>query len=840
MKAESLSLKLSNYSFRLSPVRLPSCFSLAAFYIARYAFKNLKAGDAVQTNYTKPNLYFNKRRLTFLSIVAPLGIVLLLGGARLFWSPFLPLTSAPDEPQARENLRKLTRGGALPNETAIQNIISNAPHTPTTTLANIVLARIKFAARDFNGAVSLLSKNSRAINQQTSLGDYALQLRADALAQSGRRDEARALYEQLANEFPNSLLARRAIIKAAEISLGENHTLKSLQNLIDADDGAVLLLAAKTYERQNDMTRALAAYRRIYFYAPASLESADAAAALARLNSSTAPANADEANTRAEKLFAAKRYNDAAQSYGEAFAAFPNTANDKTQLHRGLAAYNVGTHRLTEAVIALNAISSGSSERAEALFYLAQANAKAHQWSAAHAATNELQRNFANSKFTSRSLVAAGQVAKDAKATNEAASFFRTAVNAYPRIAETASAQFELAWMAHDAKNYNESARLLLEHLAFYTDKNTDFRGRAAYWAGRDAERVRRMAEARAIYQAMQARYDANWYGQLAKQRLNNLPRNAQTNFDDDSPVSHAVENLQTVTVADETANTPEVDARLAKADELAIVGLDREAIEELNRSLELAPDSPRLNLAKARLFRARDENLQALNALKRSYPDFSQMKPEELTRDEWDVFYPLEHWETIVQEARARNLDPYTVAGLIRQESIFDPRAISGAHAYGLMQLLVPTAQVVARKVGVGRAITIDALFEPNLNIQLGTTYLREQLDRFGRIEYVAAAYNAGPGRVVQWRASLPSEIDEWADAIPFKETRGYVQGVTRNTLQYKRLYDAKGEFRPEVGTHTARRTVKRENINATKADTNARPRRVVNEAPETILFLF
>jgi soluble lytic murein transglycosylase len=78
----------------------------------------------------------------------------------------------------------------------------------------------------------------------------------------------------------------------------------------------------------------------------------------------------------------------------------------------------------------------------------------------------------------------------------------------------------------------------------------------------------------------------------------------------------------------------------------------------------------------------------------------------------------------------------------------------------------------------------------------------MRDQFDKFGRIEYVAVAYNAGPGRVPQWRATLPLEIDEFAEAIPFKETRGYVQGVVRNTMQYKRLYDENGKFRAEVGT--------------------------------------
>jgi tetratricopeptide (TPR) repeat protein len=126
----------------------------------------------------------------------------------------------------------------------------------------------------------------------------------------------------------------------------------------------------------------------------------------------------------------------------------------------------------------------------------------------------------------------------------EAANFFRAAVAAAPTTAEVAQAQFELAWAAHEAKNYQESSKLLLEHLASYADKNTDNRGRAGYWAGRDLERAGRTAEARAIYQAMLQRYDANWYGELARRRLAAMPRAAadeQTSFASDSQVGRAV-----------------------------------------------------------------------------------------------------------------------------------------------------------------------------------------------------------------------------------------------------------------------------------------------------------
>src|SRR6185436_8038167 len=154
--------------------------------------------------------------------------------------------------------------------------------------------------------------------------------------------------------------------------------------------------------------------------------------------------------------------------------------------------------------------------------------------------------------------------------------------------------------------------------------------------------------------------------------------------------------------------------------------------MNELDSAAAAAPSSSRVNLAIAKIYRAKNDNVQALNYLKRSYPDYSQMKPEEMRPDEWDVFYPLAYWDIITQEARARSLDPYQVAGLIRQETVFNPRAVSSARAYGLMQLLVPTGVTTARKYGVDRAITVESLFEPRLNVQLGTAYFRDQLDKY------------------------------------------------------------------------------------------------------------
>ena len=750
---------------------------------------------------------FNKRRL----ILVLVGVSVLVGAS---FSPFIIVscltrqqTSA--EVKALETLRAMTRGGVLPTEDAVARIESDFPRTKAAGLARLVRARIKIHSNDYAAAATLL--DTSIINDYTALGDHALFMRANALEQTGRLSEARIVYEQLIRGFPASIRAREATLRVADLphwtckdaaGVAGNTCLQSVDMEVAAkDDAAALLLTAKAYEQTPDPNRALAAYRRIYFYAPAAPESAQASQAITRVGSASSPATADEAIARADKLYEAKSYREALGAYNEAFAKFPGLAKSENQLKRGISASNA--RMTTEAVAALNSVPSSAEEmRAEALYYLAQTYARARQWELARATVEELRRVFPKSIFTPRALASVGQIAQEAKNSVDASYFLRAAVSAAPGSAEVVQAQFDLAWLAHEAKNYQESSRLLTEHLAFYVDKNNDNRGRAGYWAARDSERAGKLDEARALYQAMLGRYDANWYGYLAKQRLDAMARSAaRKTFEADSVMGRAIANLQTVTVAEETAGSSE-GVRITKADQLTNVGVDEWALEELALATDTAPNSPRVNLAIAQVYRSQDDNVRALNVLRKSFPDYSQMKPEEMTREEWDVFYPLAYWDIIVQESRAKNLDPYQVAGLIRQETVFITKARSSAKAYGLMQVLVPTATLTAKKYGVSRTITAESLFEPRLNIQLGTAYLRDQLDKFGRIEYVAAAYNAGPLRAVQWRAALPVEIDEWAEEVPFKETRGYIQGVVRNRLQYERLYDASGKFRPEVGT--------------------------------------
>ena len=717
------------------------------------------------------------------------------------------LVTQMSEEQAAQTLRTLTKDGKLPSEAAVLEIENRFSKTRTGALAKLLRARIRYETKDFNGAAQIL--NSTVFREKTTIADYALWLRGKALQQASNHAEAMNIFAELVRDFPDSIRAKESKIlwTTSAIASGQSDKVPNfLKELNDRNDPDALLLTAKSYEQQTNQTQAIAFYRRVYFYGAGTPAAREAEAKLTALNQPLTPQTAEEIKTRADKFYDAKNYTEAANAYTNLLASFPIQNSPQLNLRRVIIFANL--RKTAEAQAAFNSIPLSAAEKTEAFYQLARGYANAKQWAQARSVIEEMRGKFPADKWTVKTFIAVGIAARDAKNSLEESYYLRTALAAYPNAVEVAGAQFELAWLEHDSKNFPVAAQMLTEHLARYVDKDTTNRGKAGYWAARDSERAAKLNEACALYDALLYRYGANWYGYLALQRLTTLRgqgKCAAAPFPADSLIGKAAANLKTVTVAAETATQKE-SKRAENSDELATIGLFDWAFEEILEAKKTADNSPKINLALARYYRLRGDNTSALLALAKSYPDYSQMFPEEMGREEWSVFYPLINWSDIKTWAKSRSLDAYQVAGLIRQESVFNPRAKSGANAYGLMQLLIPTARATAKRYGNSSVINGESLFQPALNIELGTAYMRDQLDKFGRIEFLAVAYNAGPGRVPQWQATLPYEMDEFVEAIPFKETKGYVQGVIRNAAQYRRLYDENGNFKSNVGTKPLR----------------------------------
>ena len=151
---------------------------------------------------------------------------------------------------------------------------------------------------------------------------------------------------------------------------------------------------------------------------------------------------------------------------------------------------------------------------------------------------------------------------------------------------------------------------------------------------------------------------------------------------------------------------------------------------------------------------------------------------------------YPEKYWDIIESFKDKITYDPRIFHGLVREESSFNPKIVSWAGAKGLSQLMPATAKMVAGWIGI--SVNDNTIFDPNINLQIGSTYLNHLHDRFQGNSFLAiASYNAGPGNVNKWlkeKGNLPT--DEFVESIPIRETRGYVKRVLSTYQTYRYLY--------------------------------------------------
>jgi soluble lytic murein transglycosylase len=699
---------------------------------------------------------------------------------------------------------RLKSAAAASSDVELQKIESAAPRSEEAALAKLLRGYLRLQAKDYNGA--LLALEEAVIMRQSKLGDYALYYRAQALQGANRMEEAEQAYVRVANTYPTSNLARTAVLQAAGSAMGRGafqSVVRYVEKHAAANDGTALKLKADALEKMGKPEEAAAAWRKMYFDAPQAPEASDVSNKLTALGAAPAVtgATAQMMRARADKLYQANLWVIAGQAYDQLVRSFPMAADPEAYLRGGISYYKAKSYQQALNLL-INVRSRSNKDQADAVYYRGLCYRALRQDTQVMQALSDLRRVAPGSVQLGNLLYQIGkayETSQPATATTYYEQLFREA----PRAEQGDEAHFWRAWRAHEAKDFATAAKLFIEHVAEYGEV-TDNRGKAAFWGALDAERAGDKARALTMYKALLLRYGAGWYGYNAERHIAEIARQniKELAAESDAVLSRAVAKLQINPPVVETMN-PADEERLEKASSLMLINQAQSALNELEAARNRAANSPRINLQIAQIYRSRNENVSAVNVLKRAYPDYGQALLHEMPRGAWDVFYPLGWWSTIKEEAKRNNIDPYLIAGLIRQETIFNPQAVSRANAIGLMQLLPSTGRMVAKRYSLGGgAISSADLFNPILNIQLGTAYVAEQIRSFGRFEYVAAAYNGGPSRVARWLNELPAgEIEEWVDSIPLSETRAYVQGVYRNARQYKRLYDEQGRFKPEVG---------------------------------------
>jgi len=165
---------------------------------------------------------------------------------------------------------------------------------------------------------------------------------------------------------------------------------------------------------------------------------------------------------------------------------------------------------------------------------------------------------------------------------------------------------------------------------------------------------------------------------------------------------------------------------------------------------------------------------------------------------------YPVKYIDIIEKYADKYDIDPFLVLAVMKAESNFDPDAVSVKGAKGLMQIHPDTGEWIAKTFGLNGYKESD-LFNPETNIKFSCWYLNKLNKEFNDPVLVLAAYNAGSGNVEKWLSEREhSSNQKKLDNIPFKETRDYIDRITRNYKMYKKIYkDQKKEGNKSNGTY-------------------------------------
>jgi soluble lytic murein transglycosylase len=233
-------------------------------------------------------------------------------------------------------------------------------------------------------------------------------------------------------------------------------------------------------------------------------------------------------------------------------------------------------------------------------------------------------------------------------------------------------------------------------------------------------------------------------------------------------------------------------DKNLALAYELGIQRMRDDAIGVLKKEERRYGATIKGIKKLAGLYAMVDEHRRPLELASELYKSRMDSGRSPIPDDAMEFIFPAGYWEVIRAESIKNNVDPFLVASLIREESHFDPKAVSPAGALGLMQMMPATAAEVCRKLDMSPPKESD-LKDGSYNIPLGVCHLSYLIKKHdGRLVYILAEYNAGPAALKRWCERMPKDIsdDEFVERIGYRETRNYIKRVLRNYYVYQDMY--------------------------------------------------
>jgi soluble lytic murein transglycosylase len=613
----------------------------------------------------------------------------------------------------------------------------------------------------------------------------ALVLRARELDRADSLEAARAAYEDAAKKLPQ--LSDWLYLRAAGVTADSGARAAYFGRLkTDVARDRVRYTDAIARERTRDFAGAIRAYSALG-------EKLDAL----RLRVAPPADEASKASARSELLSYISSSNNSADTraaidlFDKVFAS--RTPAEELTIARAGAKSGVPDRAAAGYAKALGAGLGDVSDTfgyASVLYRLRQFPEAATQFAKVRtpanlAAAAQYQR--------ARAQVALGNI-------DEGRSTLRAITTAYPRDTSAASAMLLLADLATDENRDQDARQTLMAMLRRFPSGRhaTNARFRAGMIAYIQADRKAAAAEFDSLVardsNSTEALAAAYWAGR-SYTALGNKGRAAERWrwIINKEPLSYyavlAAKRLDSTLVAPDRTpanygRVPAVDSALNRVVALKDVGMDVEAGFENDRLFRDALTDPRRLVATAHALAGTDQASRSI-ALGRRALDEIGRNPEN-----YRLYFPVLERETLISSSRQNGLDPILVAALIRQESNFNPRATSPVGARGLMQLMPSVGKDLAAAQGIS-GWDPEMLYEPAVNIKLGTAHLKGLVRKYTDVVKILAAYNAGESRVEKWSTKTGAADPEvFTERIPFVETRDYVRTILRNRAYYQALY--------------------------------------------------
>ena len=349
----------------------------------------------------------------------------------------------------------------------------------------------------------------------------------------------------------------------------------------------------------------------------------------------------------------------------------------------------------------------------------------------------------------------------------------------FPKKRSGEIAAWELAWYHYQQKNWKTSLKYINDGLRNGIN-NPEVAAKFVYWQGKLAVQEKKQERAQRIFNNLLSWYPNTFYGMLAQRTMSSLvpkkiPYKQKDYWHDNPPKLHANEEK----------------TELEFAEFVMAAGDGNIGAKHIRNLVDLK--SPKELIWKSSLVLDEYGEYRSLQTIVVNHylGDLKRIPIQD--QQVWTFAFPRPYWMDVQNFSKNAGIDPYLALAIMREESLYQADVVSPASARGLMQLMPYTGKRVAKIIGLKLKDEKD-LFNPKINIQLGTSYLGQISKRFGEVIQIAGSYNAGPGRMKEWLKRFPDrDLDEFVESIPYIETRNYVKRVFRTHQLYKAIYEAR-----------------------------------------------